>query len=159
MADDAYMKYTETSRRGIKGEAFIESLIVDHAIPHRIARQNDLGINFLCEWIYGDRPSGILFLTQVKSTTSDVVEPEFVCQSPLNGLRTYTLKRAAKVDERTINYWKGLGLPAFLFIVIKNGSYGASRLECYHKRYTPLLDGHASSHDKIGYVRKEQVQN
>jgi hypothetical protein len=159
MADDAHMKYTETARRGIKGEAFFESLIVDHAIPHRIARQNDLGIDFLCEWIYGDRPSGILFLAQVKSTTSHVVEPEFVCRSPFNGLSTYTLKNAPKVDERTINYWKGLGLPAFLFIVIENGSCGASCLECYYKRYTPLLDGHVSSHDKIGTKSFYQVNN
>jgi hypothetical protein len=47
MADDDYKKYTESTRRGIKGEAFFESLVVDHAIPHCIARQNDLGIDFL----------------------------------------------------------------------------------------------------------------
>ncbi len=54
MADEDYKKYTESARRGIKGEAFFESLVVDHAIPHRIARQNDLRIDFLCEWIYRD---------------------------------------------------------------------------------------------------------
>ena len=91
MADDDYKKYTESARRGIKGEAFFESLVVDHAIPHRIARQNDLGIDFLCEWTYQDRPSGILFLAQVKTTTSDVVKSEFVCRSRLNGLNMYTL--------------------------------------------------------------------
>lgn len=159
MADDDYKKYTESARRGIKGEAFFESLVVDHAIPHRIARQNDLGIDFLCEWIYGDRPSGILFLAQVKTTTSNVVKPKFVCQSTLNGLRTHTLTGAGKVDERTINYWKGLGLPAFLFIVIENGSNGGSCLECYYKRYTPLLDGHADSDDENGTRSFYQVNN
>jgi hypothetical protein len=150
MADDNYKKYPEKARRGIKGEAFFESLVVDHAIPHRIARQNDLGIDFLCEWIYGDRPSGILFLAQVKTTTSDSVKPEFVCVSNLNLLDTFTLAGAKKVDERTINYWKGLGLPAFLFIVIKKESNGGSSLDCYHKRYTPLLDGHPDSGYETG---------
>ena len=139
MPDDDYKKYTESARRGIKGEAFFESLIVDHVIPHRIARQNDLGIDFLCEWIYGDHPTGILFLVQVKATTSDIVKPEFDCPSRLNLLRTYTLTGADKVDERTINYWKGLGLPAFLFIVIENRSIGECHLDCYYKRYTSLL--------------------
>lgn len=150
MADHDYKQYTEEARRGIKGESHFESLIVDHAIPHRIARQNDLGIDFLCEWIYGDRPTGILFSAQVKSTTSDKVICEAGEKSPLNGLLKYTLKKAEKVDERTINYWKGLGLPAFLFYIIENECNGAAHLECYHKRYTPLLDGHPSPDDKIG---------
>lgn len=150
MAHDDYKKYTESARRGIKGEAYFESLVVDHAIPHRIARQNDLGIDFLCEWICGDRPSGILFLAQVKTTTSCSVKPQFVSQSRLNDLCTYTLTGADKVDERTINYWKGLGLPAFLFIVIEDRSNGSGSLNCYYKRCTPLLDGHASPEDNNG---------
>jgi hypothetical protein len=147
MVDNDYKKYTENARRGIKGEAFFESLVVDHAIPHHIARQNDLGIDFLCEWIYGDRPRGILFSAQVKTTTSDTVKPTFVCQSGLNGLCEYTLTGAKKIDERTINYWKGLGLPAFLFIISEDRSQSSNGLMCYYKRYTPLLDGHASSDD------------
>jgi len=71
-----------------------------------------------------------------------------VCQSNLNGLGMYTLPRADKVDDRTINYWRGLGLPAFLFCVIENGSNGL--LHCYHKRYTPLLDGFPGPDDETG---------
>jgi hypothetical protein len=42
-------------------------------------------------------------------------------------------------------------LPAFLFIVIEDRSNDASRFECYHKRYTPLLDDHAHpENDKDG---------
>ena len=150
MADHDYKKYTDRARRGIKGEAFFESLVVDHTIPHRIARQNDLGIDFLCEWIHGDRPAGIIFSAQVKATTTDRVKCEFVEKSPLNGLLRYTLVGAEKVDARTINYWKGLGLPAFLFIVIEEKLDGGSHLECYHKRYTPLLDGRADPDDENG---------
>ncbi|MCK4528112.1 DUF4365 domain-containing protein [candidate division WOR-3 bacterium] len=159
MADHDYKQYTKSARRGIKGEAFFESLIVDHAIPHRIARQNDLGIDFLCEWIYGDRPTGILFSAQVKATTSDKVICEAVGTSPFNGLLKYTLMGAKKVDERTINYWKGLGLPAFLFYIVENGCNGATHLECYHKRYTPLLDGHLSPDDESGTKSFFQVSN
>lgn len=141
-----YKKYTESARRGIKGESFFESLIVDHAIPHRIARENDLGVDFLCEWIHGDHPTGILFSAQVKSTTSVQVKCEFEGHSSLNGLDQYTLGAAKRIDERTIDYWKGLGLPAFLFYVVEEKSSG--RLNCYFKRYTPFLDGRADQDDQ-----------
>jgi hypothetical protein len=141
-----YKKYTQEARRGIKGEAFFEMLVVDHAIPHRIARQNDLGIDFLCEWTYGDHPTGILFSAQVKTSTSDTVKCEEVGKSKLNGLIQYTLTDAPKPDDRTLNYWKGLGLPAFLFMAIEDTASG--RVDCYHKRYTPLLDGHTHPDDE-----------
>src|SRR5487761_1245989 len=121
MSDD-YKKYTENARRGIKGEAYFESLIVEHAIPHRIARHNDLGIDFLCEWIDGDRPIGILFCAQVKSTTRDTAKPEFHGKSSLNGLDEYTLGGAKVIEEGIIDYWKGLGLPAFLFEIVETNS-------------------------------------
>ena len=148
MANDEFKKYVERTRRGIRGEAFFESLVVEHAIPHRIARQNDLGIDFLCEWIYGDRPTGILFLAQIMTTTTESVRAELVCKSDLNALDMYRLPGVDKVDARTIGYWQGLGLPAFLFCIVENGSNGD--IECYHKRYTPLLDGLPSEDDKTG---------
>jgi hypothetical protein len=141
MVDGAYKQYTQQVRRGIKGEAYFESLIVGNAIPHRIARQNDLGVDFLCEWVCGDHPTGILFAAQIKSTTTKNVLPKFEGESRLNRLDTYTLSGAEKIDAPTLNYWKGLGLPAFLFMVIEDQS--TRRLACYYKRYTPLLDGHA----------------
>jgi hypothetical protein len=98
-------------------------------------------------------------LAQVKTRTSDDVKPEDVGESSLNGLQTHTLKGAAKVDIRTINYWKCLGLPAFLFIIIDHRSNGESRLECYYKRYTPLLDGHASKDDNNGTKLFYHVNN
>lgn len=151
MADQDYKKYTENARRGIKGEAFFESLIVDYAIPHRIARQNDLGVDFLCEWIAGYRSTGILFLAQVKSTTDGSVKVEPLGSLDYNNCEIYELKGAtgiAKVDERTLKYWKGIGLPAYMFIIIESKANGASNLDCYYKRYTPLLAGHESDDDK-----------
>lgn len=150
MTKPTHKQYYPTARRGIKGEAFFESIIVDHAIPHRIARQNDLGVDFLCEWTCGDRPTGILFSAQVKSTTITTMTPEPVGTSPLKHLDRYRLAGAAKVDERTIDYWKGLGFPAYLFVVVEDESVGEARLSCYYKRYTAMLDGHANDDDQDG---------
>jgi Domain of unknown function (DUF4365) len=149
-ATKEFKKYTQTARRGAKGEAFFESLIVDFAIPHRVARHNDLGIDFICECIHGDRPSGLLFLAQVKSTTTDEISCKHVGTSNLNALEEYVLEGVKKVDRRTINYWRGLGLPAFLFVVVESRSSEGNQLECYYKRYTPLLDEHADQNDKNG---------
>ena len=138
--------------RNRKGEAFFESLIVDYAIPHRIARQNDLGVDFLCEWIHGDRPTGILFSAQVKTTTAELVQPAFVRQSELNGLDIDTLAGADKVDHRTINYWQGLGLARRSYLSSSKANQGAE-LACrrYYKRYTPPSStGFPNTEDKTG---------
>jgi hypothetical protein len=149
MADSEYRKYTNEARRGIKGEAFFETLMVDHAIPHRIARQNDVGVDFLCEWTHGDRPCGVLFTAQVKSTTLANVQPKLVEPSDKkNQLDRYTLAGAKKVDEMTLNYWKGLGLPPYLFYVVEDPN--TPGLECYYKRYTAFLDGHIDDDYEIG---------
>lgn len=146
MSTHEYKHYTETTRRGIRGEAYFECLIVQNAIPHRIARHNDLGVDFLCEWVVGDQPTGILFAAQVKSTTTETVQSTHQEVSRLNGLNSYTLAGAQTIDERTLSYWKGLGLPAFLFVVVEDVI--SNRLSCYYKRYTPLLDGYADEDDK-----------
>jgi hypothetical protein len=159
MADSEYKKYTQKARRGIKGEAFFESLIVDHAIPHRIARQNDLGVDFLCEWTYGDRPTGILFSAQVKSTTSEQITCEPVGKSTLNSLDEYILHGGKGIDDKTICYWKGLGLPAFLFQIVEGETDGVRRLDCFHKRYTPLLDGHDGPNERDGTKSYYQVNS
>jgi Domain of unknown function (DUF4365) len=146
---DNYKQYTNSARRGIKGEAFFETLIVDHAIPHRIARQNDLGVDFLCEWICGDRPTGIVFLAQVKSrTTKDIKPKQEALSNDKNGLESYTLVGAEDVDDDTISYWKGLALPAFLFYVVED--ILTQQLNCFYKRYTPFIDGFADEDYRIG---------
>jgi hypothetical protein len=152
-----FKKYAETARRGIKGEAFFESLIVDFAIPHRIARQNDLGVDFLCEWTHGDRPTGILFSAQIKSTTSQSVSCHRIGTSRLNCLEEFELRGADGIDDRTLSYWRGLGLPAYLFYVIESESDGSRTQTCYHKRYTPVLDGKGDASDRTGSHRFYKV--
>jgi uncharacterized protein DUF4365 len=143
MDDSDYKKYADTTRRGIKGEAFFESIVVDHAIPHRIARQNDLGVDFLCEWTHRDRPSGILFVVQIKTTTSDSVDCKLLGPSPKNALDEYTLTGANLIDDRTISYWKGLGLPPYLFYIVED----RGQLSCYYKRYISWMDERKTDED------------
>lgn len=148
MTDVSYKQFTESAQGGIKGEAFFESLIVDYAIPHRIARQNDLGVDFLCEWVYGGKPSGILFIAQVKYSTSDTITEKYENKLGLNGLKIFWLIGARKPKPPTIKYWKGLGLPAYLFMIVENKSDGKNHINCYYKRYTPLMAPKPGSPDK-----------
>ena len=60
MTDSDYEKYTAQAKAGIKGEAFFEALVSDYSIPHHILGLKDVGIDYLCEWVYGDKPTGIL---------------------------------------------------------------------------------------------------
>lgn len=59
--------YTNQAKKWIKGEAFFESLISEYAIPHKIIMPKDLGVDFICEWVHGEKPTGVLFLAQVKT--------------------------------------------------------------------------------------------
>ncbi|MGH8067350.1 MAG: hypothetical protein ACRERE_19385 [Candidatus Entotheonellia bacterium] len=64
--NESYKRYTIQAKRWIKGEAFFEALISDYSLPHHIVSPKDVGIDYICEWVYGDRPTGILYAVQVK---------------------------------------------------------------------------------------------
>ena len=147
-----YKKYADTAKRGIIGESFFESLIVSHAIPHRVARQNDLGVDFFCEWVHGDHPTGILFAAQIKSTSDKVAKVTHIGKSRLNLLEQFNIGGVDfGINATTVAYWKGLGLPTFLFAMIETHSSAlkhSSTVNCYYKRLTPLLDGRTSPDDE-----------
>lgn len=54
-------KYRAQAKAATKGEAFFQALVSDYSIPHHIMGQKDIGIDYICEWVYGDQPSGILY--------------------------------------------------------------------------------------------------
>jgi len=54
-------KYLKSKQIGNKGEAFFESLISEYAIAHKIDSSKDVGLDFLCEWVYGEKPTQLLF--------------------------------------------------------------------------------------------------
>jgi hypothetical protein len=136
---EGYKRYTAQAKSGIKGEAFFELLITDYALPHRIVGSKDIGVDYICEWVYGDKPTGVLFLVQVKTFASTSVKPILVgINEGYNCLEQFEIHRESlKIEPKTLQYWKGFGLPAYLFVVV----YGANsvEMECYYRRYTQPL--------------------
>lgn len=135
----AYKKYSLQGKLGIRGEAFFESLIAGHAIPHHVTGSKDLGIDYFCEWVDDDKPTGILFAIQVK--TSSQLKPIFVQidTSMSNGLETYSISNSKlNTKEATLNYWRGLNIPTYLFVIGIDRTQ-ADKMDCYYKRYTAML--------------------
>jgi hypothetical protein len=120
MNDDATKKYTVSARTGIRGEAFFESLICNYCLPHHIVGHKDLGIDYICEWVHDDRPTGVLFSVQVKTFHEKSGKPKFVrTENERNGLDEYEIRNPnLNICQKTIHYWKGLGMPAYLFAIV-----------------------------------------
>ena len=71
-------KYAFTTQLSNKGESFVESILAGYALAHKIERSKDLGLDFICEWVNEEDPTGLLFGIQVK-TRSD---PEVTAVDP-----------------------------------------------------------------------------
>jgi len=92
MDEAQHKKYTVQARTGIKGEAFFEALIADYSLPHHIAGSKDIGIDYICEWVYGDKPAGILYAVQVKTFSEKIATPQVIgVESRLNDLGEYRI--------------------------------------------------------------------
>ena len=132
-----YKVFTRQARIGIKGEAFFESLLSEYSLTHKIVGSRDVGIDFICEWVFGDKPTGVLFAVQVKTFSGRRYRITKTADcSGLNGLEEYKISNSnLKVSKRTIRYWKWLGIPVYLFAIHIDGEY----INCYYKRYTGIL--------------------
>ena len=141
MAEEDYKKYTIQAKRGIKGEAYFESLISDYSIPHHVTGPKDVGIDYFCEWVFDDRPTGVLFAVQIKTFSEKNIRKKYKgVAKKFNGLSEYRLVNSLlKIDDNTIHYWKGLAIPIFLFVVTIKTTSRSEKLNCYYKRYTPYL--------------------
>jgi len=128
------VKYLKSKQIGNKGEAFFENLISEYAIAHKIDSSKDVGLDFLCEWVYGETPTQLLFGVQVKTRTNQKIELVRE-RSNLNLLREY--KSNFSIKQATLNYWKGFNFPVFLFLINKKGE----DMNCFYKRYTSILHG------------------
>jgi len=42
-------EYTTQAKHAIMGEAFFESLVAEHCLPHHVSGLKDVGIDFLCD--------------------------------------------------------------------------------------------------------------
>jgi hypothetical protein len=133
MDRESARRFPNQWQTGLKGEAFFESLISDHSIPHRVVGLKDIGIDYFCEWVHDDKTTGILYAVQIKTRTSLNVEK--VGRNAENGLREFRITGLGKIDAATRDYWRGFGVPVYLFVV----TVLSKRLDCYYKRFTPIL--------------------
>jgi hypothetical protein len=148
---DAVSKFTVQAKTCIKGEAHFESLIADSAIPHHVTGAKDVGADYLCEWSPDDEPSGVLFTAQVKTfAVKGSNRPKSLGQrtQKLNALEAFSIANSKlSIKESTLDYWRGLGLPAYLFVVAYTGATPA----VYYKRFTAVLTGAARQEDEHYY--------
>lgn len=156
-------KYIDKARRGVRGESFFQALVADNCIPHHVVGPKDLGIDYFCEWVHGDNPTGLLFGVQVKtflSSSADSITP--LNRQDQNGLDMYKICYSAllKIKNETLTYWQGLSIPIYLFAVVEEDD---GEISCYYKRYTPLLtskrhqdneysDGFCKVNDKMKFM-------
>jgi hypothetical protein len=142
MSNADYKKYTVQAKAAIKGEAFFEALVSDYSVPHHIMGLKDVGIDYICEWVYGDRPTGILYAVQVKTLSAHYVKLEPLGpKKGFNELNEYRIGNPnLHIDERTLQYWRGFGMPVYLFLIVHSEPlHQGGQLDCYYKRFTPVL--------------------
>lgn len=137
---DANKQFTSEAKLGIKGEAFFESLVSDYSIPHHIVGSKDLGIDYICEWVPEKSPTGILFAVQVKTRSKDKVRLTDCGSERRNKLQKHTIISSnLEPDERTQQYWRGFGMPVYLFAILYESTDQGGQTECFYKRFTPVL--------------------
>jgi hypothetical protein len=131
--------YIKNVQIGNKGEAFIESLFSDYAIVHKFEGSKDIGLDFLCEWVYEEKPK-IMFGIQVKTTGSidNFIEKGKI--SRLNFLEEFEnsqIPSFESIPETTLNYWKSFDFPIFVFRVLLT----EDKTLAFYKRYTTIVHG------------------
>ncbi len=108
----------------------------------------------MCEWSYDDEPSGILFTVQVKTfKAKGRNKPKSLGHlSPkLNALESFSIDNPnLTIKQPTFDYWKGLGLPTYLFVVVQTGGGRAKpdEMAMYYKRFTPVLTDASRQEDE-----------
>ena len=139
--DSEYKKFTIQAKRCIKGEAFFESIISDYAIPHHVSGAKDVGIDYFCEWVHADKPTGVLFAVQVKTFSISGRQSKPKRKGINNGkncLEIYEIKNSnLKINHSTMSYWRGLAIPVYLFAISEEPD--RKLMTAYYKRYTPIL--------------------
>lgn len=154
MTEDEYKKYTAQAKAAIKGEAFFETLVSDYSIPHHIVGSKDIGLDYICEWVYGNRPAGILYAVQIKTLSKENVRIEPLGNNRLfNSLDQYRISNPLlTIDNKTQQYWRGFGLPVYLFAIIYSNEHNhGDQFNCYYKRFTSILTTPRSQEEECFY--------
>jgi len=121
--------YLKSKQKGNKGEALVESVLSEHAIVHKIDGSKDVGIDMICEWVNGEKPTQLMFGIQVKTLNIKLELKRK--KSRLNFLEEY--KGSVAIKQTTLDYWKGFDFPVFIFLVDLKTS------NIYYKRYTSIV--------------------
>ena len=136
MMEEEYKHFAKTAQRGIRGEAFFKSLVTEHCIPIQIVGNEDIGIDYICQWIVDDRPTKVLFAVQVKTFSSKTAKPKQLGTDDNNGLDEFRISyNKLEIEKRTLKYWQTFSMPVYLFAICDSGS----KLTCYYKRFTRHL--------------------
>lgn len=137
MDENGHKKYMKQAKIGIKGEAFFESLISEYSLPNQIVGAKDIGIDYICQWVYENKPTPILYAVQVKTFSRKTVTPKSLgIEERLNALEKYRINDSnLTIDDKTLWYWQTLGMPIYLFAIW----YQERKMDCYYKRFTPVL--------------------
>lgn len=132
-------KVLESHRTGNRGESFLEFIMSKHCLMNKVVGHRDVGVDYICEWLNGDTPSRILFGIQVKTTEREDVEViDKGINRRLNELEKVELKPPPfDIEEKTFEYWKGLNIPLYLFLVKKESDENI--FNTYYTRLTPVL--------------------
>jgi hypothetical protein len=139
VCDKGNKSFSLRAKHGIKGESFFESLIVEYSLPNHIVGNKDLGLDYFCEWVHGEDPTGILFAVQIKSFVIGNKKPKLIQRASINNkLDEYRIVNTLlKINSDTLGYWSRLGIPIYLFAIAIDDKNGC--LDCYYKRFTPML--------------------
>lgn len=128
-------KYTKSKQLGNKGVSYLEAMLSNHAIVHRIDEAKDIGCDLLCEWVNEESPSRLLFFIQVKTSTKKPRIETINQKSRLNFLKEVKIKNASFIDKDTLEYWRGFEIPVYLFVLFEK----KEGFDVYYKRFTPAL--------------------
>ncbi|MDD5651047.1 MAG: DUF4365 domain-containing protein [Candidatus Nanoarchaeia archaeon] len=124
-------KYTDNKRKGNIGEAFIQYILSNFCLVHKIDGGQDLGNDFVCELIKKEYPTNILFYIQVKYWDKEPKDKDV---------------------EDKFEYWKSSQIPVYLFWIdsrdiLQLNFHDNSMQKVKYKRYTPIT--HGSTEDKF----------
>ncbi len=121
-------KYTTSKMKGNIGEAFVQYVLSDFCLVHKIDGSNDVGNDMICELIKDQYPTNLLFYVQVKYT-----------------------KDEPKIKPSTRAYWKNSPIPVYVFWVqdaepvgskqVPQGSFKGLENRTEYKRFTPIVHG------------------
>lgn len=141
-------QYIRTQQLANRGESFVENILSGFALAHKVDQSKDLGLDFICEWVHGEKPTQLLFGIQVKTRSEPRITPAEPLVSHLNGLDQFNISfDGDNFNQNTLDYWEGFNFPVFVFLVHMNGSV----LDCYYKRYTPIIHNSAKPTEEHFY--------